>query len=212
MTNYYLYRLTFYFLATFAGTLGGDFLPMQLIYGGKTDMCHPKYTFPDNFDITHSENHWANQDTMTRYIKNIIIPYVDKIKDELDLPLGKKALVIFDCFRGQLSAEFLELLKSNRLVYVCVPPNCTDLLQPMDLSVNKPAKDFLKSKFQQFYADEVSKQFDTNTENIKEVTVDLSLTRLKPLGAMWLVQLYDYLKSNKQIIKHGFDKAGINLK
>lgn len=55
-----------FFSATFAGTLTGDFLPMQLIYGGKTYMCHPKYTFPAEFDITHSENHWANSETMTQ--------------------------------------------------------------------------------------------------------------------------------------------------
>ena len=30
----------------FCGMLLGEFLPIQLIYGGKTDRCHPPYTFP----------------------------------------------------------------------------------------------------------------------------------------------------------------------
>ena len=184
---------------------------MQLIYGGKTDLCHPKYEFPAEFNITHSENHWANTATMIDYVDKIIAPYVDKIKDHLDLPLGRKALVIFDCFRGQITEDFRNLLKSNRLKYVCIPPNCTDLLQPMDVSVNKPAKDFLKSKFQQYYADKISKQMDVSSSKISEIKVDLSLTRLKPFGAKWLVQLYEYLKANSQIIKNGFDKVGICL-
>jgi len=120
------------------------FLPPQLIYGGKTHLCHPKFKFPNSFNITHSENHWANEDTMIQYITHIIGPYVEEIKDEFDLQLAQKALVIFDCFRGQITEKFLAALESKNLLYVTIPPNCTDKLQPMDLSINKCAKDFLK--------------------------------------------------------------------
>jgi len=43
-----------------------------------------------------------------------------------------------------------------------MPPaaNTTDLLQPMDLSVNKPAKDFLKRHFEDWYSQQVTKQFE----------------------------------------------------
>ena len=40
---------------------------------------------------------------------------------------------------------------------VFVPANCTGELQPMDLSVNKSVKDFLKVQFQEWYAAEVLK-------------------------------------------------------
>jgi hypothetical protein len=33
---------------------------------------------------------------------------------------------------------------------------------------------------------------------------DLSLTKMKPLGAKWLVKLYDHLCSNPAIIRNGF--------
>ena len=39
--------------AVFCGTLIGEFMPIQLIYGGKTDRCHPR--FPPNWHITYSE-------------------------------------------------------------------------------------------------------------------------------------------------------------
>ena len=51
------------------------------------------------------------------------------------------ALVIFDVFHGQTVPEVLELLEENHIFVVFVPSNCTDKLQPLDLSVNKPAKD-----------------------------------------------------------------------
>ena len=44
---------------------------------------------------------------MTEYLQNIITPFVDEIKEELDLPVRQKALVIFDCFRGgQITEAF----------------------------------------------------------------------------------------------------------
>ena len=65
--------------AVFCGTLVGEFLPMQLIYGGKTNQCHPPYSFPIDWHITHTPNHWSNEDTMLDYINNIIVPYVKGI-------------------------------------------------------------------------------------------------------------------------------------
>lgn len=196
-------------IGTFAGTLSGKFLPIQLIYGGKTDQCHPKFQFPTSFHITHSENHWANESTMTEYIKKSISPYVDQIKDELDLPIRQKALVIFDCFRGQITDDFLATLKLENLEYVTIPPNCTDKLQPMDMSVNKCAKDFLKTEFQNWYAEQVVNQIGNNMDNVKNIKIDLSLTRMKPLGAKWIVKLYDFLQQNPNIVANGFVGCGI---
>ena len=50
--------------AAFAGTLSEEFLPMQLLYLGKTHHCHPNFTFPDGFHIHHSPNHRANEDSV----------------------------------------------------------------------------------------------------------------------------------------------------
>ena len=62
--------------ATFAATLDGTFLPMQILYQGKTNRSHPKYTFPEGFDIFHTPNHWANEETCLRFFENIILPYI----------------------------------------------------------------------------------------------------------------------------------------
>ena len=55
----------------FGCTLSGDFLPIQLIYGSKTKACSPKFEFPHSWDITCSNNHWANEKTMESYPKKI---------------------------------------------------------------------------------------------------------------------------------------------
>ena len=39
-----------------------------------------------------------------------------------------------------------------------IPPNCTDRLQTLDVSVNKSVKEFLRQKFHSWYAESVSTQ------------------------------------------------------
>ena len=58
---------------TFVITLAGEFLPLQIIYGGKTDRCHPK-RFPSGFCI------------LMRKIDAIIVPYIINKRSELNLP------------------------------------------------------------------------------------------------------------------------------
>ena len=77
--------------AIFCGTLTGDFLPLQIIYKGKSQRCHPKFTFPCDWNITHSPNHWSTEATMIEYLEEIIIPYVKATRDLLKDP-AKAAL------------------------------------------------------------------------------------------------------------------------
>ena len=77
----------------------------------------------------------------------------------------------------------------------------------MDLSVNKPAKDFMRGKLREWYSAEVQKQFDQGATSFTPVGLRMSV--VKPVGAKWLVSLYDYFKSNSSIIINGFKAAGL---
>ena len=110
----------------------------------------------------------------------------------LKLPPSHPALLLFDNFKGQCTEKLLKLLDSKIINVVLIPPNCTDRLQPLDLSVNKTAKDFLRKCFQKWYALQVCSQLEGKTS--KE-PVDLKLSVMKPLGEKWLVELSDYMKA-----------------
>ena len=60
----------------FGTSMEADFLPVQLVYQGKTTHCLPQVEFPIGWDITYSKNHWNNENTMKHYIDNIILPYM----------------------------------------------------------------------------------------------------------------------------------------
>ena len=78
---------------------------------------------------------------MIEYIETIIIPYVESYREYLNDP-DQAALVIMDNFKGQVTSAVNNLLEVHN-IYVClIPANTMNLLQPMDVAVNKPAKDF----------------------------------------------------------------------
>ena len=85
---------------------------------------------------------------------------------------------------------------------VLVPSTCTDQLQPLYLSVNKPSKDFLKRKFAQWYSKKVTVQISSG-KRPDEILVDMKLTIMKDVGASWLVSMYDYIRNNPQICING---------
>ena len=87
--------------AIFCGILLGDFLPVQLIYKGKTPRCHPHFEFPSGWHITHSPKHWSTEQTMLQYVEHIILPYMEKVRETLGD--NKPALAIMDNFKGQIT-------------------------------------------------------------------------------------------------------------
>ena len=81
---------------------------------------------------------------MLQYVDHIIVPYVRTVREKVGD--DKAALVIIDNFKGQVTESVTSLLDAH----VCLlPPNTTDILQPMDIAVNKPAKEFIKRQFEE---------------------------------------------------------------
>ena len=157
--------------AVFCGTLLGDFLPLQVIYKGKTPRCHPSFIFPKDWHISHSPKHWSTEETMVQYVENIIVPYVENVRNTLGD--DKPALVIIDNFKAQITNGMNRLLESHDIHVVLLPPNTTDVLQPMD---NKPAKNVLKEKFHHWYSEQITKQLEGKDIDTVEIQpVDLSL-------------------------------------
>ena len=138
---------------TFAGTFAGEFLPIQLLYQGKTERVHPQYKFPEGFDLWHTHNHWASQQTTLCYLEKVMILYIQRTRESKPLT-NKPALAIFDAFTGHSGQEIDELLEKNNILAVKVPPaSCTDELQPMDLLINKSCKSSVRQNFIMWYAE-----------------------------------------------------------
>ena len=171
-------------------------LPPQLFYEGKTERCHRHFTFPAEWDVWHTPNHWSNEETILRYLDKVFIPYTKRKRQEAGFPSTQKALLLFDVFRGHKEQSVFAKLDEANIDHIFIPPNCTDRLQPLDVAINKSIKSFMKEKFIVWYSEQLQQQLHSG-KRIEEVTV-------KNVTCGWIVGVIDYIKSKPDMILNGF--------
>ena len=81
---------------TLAGTEAGEMLPIQYIFGGKTNKCHPKLPPPTGSYFTHTESHWQSGSTYLEYVIKIIVPFKDAFIERNGFAIDQKALLKHD--------------------------------------------------------------------------------------------------------------------
>ena len=130
------------------------FLPMQPTYGSKTLNSFPRVRFPACFAFCANEKHCSNEQESPRLLDDVIIPCVKMKRKKLELP-KQAALIIMDVFKRQMSTPFLQKIASNNIQLVKVPPNLTHIYQPLDVTVNCAAKQFIKRKFVDWHVGQI---------------------------------------------------------
>ena len=86
--------------ATFAITYDDQFLPIQLIYGGKTLQSLPRFEFPKAFSLSANEKHFSNTTEFLKLLDETIIPYVTSEHKQKERDVNHPALSLMDVFRG----------------------------------------------------------------------------------------------------------------
>ena len=182
--------------ATFSITLTGEFLPIQLIYGGKANKSIPA----------------VNEKEALNMLENVIIPYVENQRVSLNLDFDLPALLIMDVFKDQMTCAVRELLNESHILLEKVPGNLTYLFKPLDVQggPNGYVKRFMKKKFTLWYSDQVIRAPDEG-KDIKDVEISLKLSVVKPLHAKWLIEMYKHMSSSegRDVCLKGWKVAGI---
>ena len=178
-------------MAVVCGTLSREFLPLQIIYTGKTAVC-----------LISTLVQWGEDQRVS--VSNYYTIYT---KEEE----GAEAWVYFSsssyfwCLQGQTTDAVFQLLEVNHIYFVSIPSNCMDKLQPMDLSINKTPKYLMKQQFSEWYSSIAYQNFGDEVPP----PVDMCMWIMKPLGAQWLIKAYSQIKSSRSIITNGFRTSGI---
>ena len=116
----------------YAFTANGDLLPDYVVYksaqlwntwieGGPKGTCYNR-----------SKSGWFDVTCFKDWFHKIIIPWARKLK-------GKK-VVIGDNVSSHFSQEVLSKCQEMNIAFVCLPPNSTHILQPLDVAFFRPLK------------------------------------------------------------------------
>ena len=184
--------------ATFTTTLDGHFLPVQLIYGGKTSTSLPRVNSPKLLSLSANPKHYSYEQESMKVLEEIIIPYVKKERERLGMEKDQAALLIMDVFKGKMNSSVLKILSSNNILLQSVQANFTYLFQPLNVQEgpNGFAKRLIKRKFTDWYASQITLAMEEGKE-VETIEAPLKLSNIKPLHAKWLIEIYNEMTSDK---------------
>lgn len=202
--------------ACIASSLNGDFLPLQLIFQGKTDACHPPAADcakDAQVHITHSENHWSNQQTMRQWVEFVLMPYAERQIAAHSLQPDAKLVLVLDVWAVHKSEEFRMFLRTHhpRIHLVFVPANCTSQLQVADVVLQRPFKHGIRKRFNEWAARIIQDQVDS--DDILGLSPYLKMSVVKPLILQWCVDSWSALNQEKgrSYVKMGWHTCCVSL-
>ena len=91
------------------------------------------------FSIINS-NAWSTKEIINDFLDRVYFPYINK-----DLLLGTR-LLITDKASSHIDDDIIEKFSGNFKDLSTLPAGCNSVLQPLDISINKPFKNSLKEK------------------------------------------------------------------
>lgn len=116
----------------FCGSAAGQMLPPMVVYRAQnlyTSWCErgPKGTV-----YSCSKSGWFDMYQFEMWFCKLLLPRLKRLP-------GKK-LILGDNLSSHISIYVIDLCKANDIRFVCLPPNSTDKLQPLDVGVFGPMK------------------------------------------------------------------------
>ena len=79
----------------------------------------------------------------------------------------------------------------------------------MDLTFNKPAKSFIKEKYNIWYTEQVTEQLNEDKDQQMLKFRKFVSDQVNPLHAEWIFEMYKYLQGPNVLIVNDFKAAGI---
>lgn len=102
----------------------GNCLPLMLIFA--KHMPRNLDGLPGDWMLELSKKGYMNGDLFLTWFKDLFIPHCGR---------QRPVILIMDNLASHLSPDIIDVTKRNRIELLCLPPNSTHLLQPLDVAV-----------------------------------------------------------------------------
>jgi hypothetical protein len=116
----------------FCGSAKGATMPPYIVY--KAMNLYDSWTRggPKGTRFNTSKSGWFDSCIFRDWFKNLALPILKR-------QVGKKVIVC-DNLASHISESVIALCRENDIEFVCLPPNATDKLQPLDVGLFAPMK------------------------------------------------------------------------
>ena len=128
------------------------------------------------------------------------------MEDSKSYTLEQHVLITMDTFKVEDNDTLKKLYAENNCDVVVAPHSLTDKFQPLDLSVNKAVKSFIQNKYDDLFADQVFTQLQ-NGKDPTDVKISSKLSDLKAIHERWIVDWYNHVIKEKEMIVREFNSA-----
>lgn len=171
----------------------GDVLPPMIIFKGKRTL---DLKAPKGWLIAVQEKAWMDETLMLRWINEIYLPFTGR----------ERSLLVMDSFRAHITDDVKKQLRRGNVVPAIIPGGCTSKLQPLDVSINKPVKSYLRRSWTEYIRDATNAlQSSDETSNGRIKTAS------KQIVLDWVINAMDTLKEKRAMIVKSFKVCGISV-
>ena len=112
----------------------GEKLPPFILYKGKNIYQRWMVGGPAGAVYGVTESGWMDANMFLSWFKKLFCPAV------AHLTSTGSVLLFMDGHHSHISLELIRLAKENKVLLFCLPPNCTHIVQPLDVGVFAPVK------------------------------------------------------------------------
>ena len=126
----------------FCGSAGGQFLAPYVVYKGGNLWSSWCQNGPSKCRYNVTNRGWFDFGTFEDRFKTVFLPAAIKID-------GKKIL-LGDNLSSHISTDVINICREQNISFICLPPNSTHILQPLDVGVYGPMKAWWKKLLRQY--------------------------------------------------------------
>ncbi len=187
-----------------ACTACGDMMPPMIIFKGKTKRSIKGLEAPEGVIVAYQKKAWMDGDLMLKWIDGVW-----NKSCQFNQP-GAESLLVMDSFSAHLTDDVKEKLESNKVHTIIVPGGCTSVLQPLDVSLNKPFKAILRRLWQQYMMESAEELERKRAEGNTPASQMKIPAPLKQMMVDWIVTAWLELAQKVDAVKKSFLVTGIS--